>query len=297
MIALCPHCDNEFYVPVELGGTNVKCSKCKKQVQAPEAPDVSEVAVGPVSFQGSVSLNVSGTGHVAGDQSKTTGGAGLRRSVIPSGGQPRLGLSLPTMPKKTSSSGPTQALKDSLKKKKQLNIYGGLNRLVFVLSLAALMLGLPEMIFYLIDRSVWRIKDIVGFFVPLPAVAFVSVWAVYGGCFCIVRGFCEELRGSRSIGLKRLAFVVSLLPLFPGVSFAIRDLATKPHLKMKEAFGYFIYWPLTAFVGVWIVYFAALFVIRGFYDVSKSKKHKSRKDRLIRPLETKNFRAGGWRTT
>ncbi len=46
MIAFCPHCDNEFYVPVDLGGKTVKCSKCKKKVQAPEAPDVSGVAVG-----------------------------------------------------------------------------------------------------------------------------------------------------------------------------------------------------------------------------------------------------------
>lgn len=333
MIAFCPHCDNEFYVPVDLGGTKVKCSKCKKKVLAPEAPDVSEVAVDTVSIQGSALFGVSGTGVVGGqpksavdtqppkptvdnqqpklpvdgeqqepavdrEQPKPTVGAGLRKPVIPSGGRPRLGLSLrPTMPRKTGSRGPAQALKDSLKKKKRLNIYRGLNRLVFILSLVALMLGLPEIIVYMIDRSVWRMKDIMGFFVPLPLVAFVGVWAVYGVCLCIVRGFSEVLRGSRSSGLKRLAFVISLLPLLPGISLAIRDLTTKPHLRMKEVFGYFIYWPLAGFVGVWIVYIAVLFVLRGFYDKNKSKGLKSRKGRVRQPLETKSVRPGSWRST
>jgi hypothetical protein len=342
MIAFCPHCDNEFYVPVDLGGTKVKCSKCKKKVLAPEAPDVSEVAVDSVSIQGAALLGVSGTGVVGGQpkravnsrqqkaavddeqpkpvvddqqaepsvdnqqpkspvddqQARLAVGAGLRKPVIPSGGRPRLGLSLrPTMPRKSGSRGPAQSLKDSLKKKKRLNIYRGLNRLVFVLSVIALMLGLPEIIVYMIDRSVWRMKDIMGFFVPLPLAAFVCVWAVYGVCLCIVRGFSEVLRGSRSSGLKRLAFVVSLLPLLPGVSFAVRDLVTKPHLRMKEVLGYFIYWPVAGFVGVWIVYIAVLFVLRGFYDKNKSKGLKSRKGRVRQPLETKSVRPGSWRST
>ena len=35
MIANCPYCRNEFYVPVDLGGRTVNCAKCKKPVHAP----------------------------------------------------------------------------------------------------------------------------------------------------------------------------------------------------------------------------------------------------------------------
>lgn len=35
MIANCPYCQNEFYVPVDLGGETVKCAKCRKPVHAP----------------------------------------------------------------------------------------------------------------------------------------------------------------------------------------------------------------------------------------------------------------------
>ena len=35
MIANCPYCQNEFYVPVDRGGETVKCSKCRKPVHAP----------------------------------------------------------------------------------------------------------------------------------------------------------------------------------------------------------------------------------------------------------------------
>lgn len=38
MIATCSHCKNRFYVPVELAGTTVDCTKCKKPVQAPARP-------------------------------------------------------------------------------------------------------------------------------------------------------------------------------------------------------------------------------------------------------------------
>ncbi|MGD0571435.1 MAG: MJ0042-type zinc finger domain-containing protein [Sedimentisphaerales bacterium] len=36
MIATCPHCQNGFYIASELAGTVVNCSKCKKQVRAPD---------------------------------------------------------------------------------------------------------------------------------------------------------------------------------------------------------------------------------------------------------------------
>jgi len=35
LIANCPYCQNEFYVPVDLGGETVKCAKCRKPVHAP----------------------------------------------------------------------------------------------------------------------------------------------------------------------------------------------------------------------------------------------------------------------
>ena len=35
MIANCPYCQNEFYVPVDLGGETVKCARCRKPVHAP----------------------------------------------------------------------------------------------------------------------------------------------------------------------------------------------------------------------------------------------------------------------
>ncbi len=36
MIATCPHCQSGFYIASELAGAVVKCSKCKKQVRAPD---------------------------------------------------------------------------------------------------------------------------------------------------------------------------------------------------------------------------------------------------------------------
>ncbi len=36
MIATCPHCQNGFYISPDLAGNVVTCSKCKKQVRAPD---------------------------------------------------------------------------------------------------------------------------------------------------------------------------------------------------------------------------------------------------------------------
>ena len=36
MIATCPHCQSGFYIASELAGAVVTCSKCKKQVRAPD---------------------------------------------------------------------------------------------------------------------------------------------------------------------------------------------------------------------------------------------------------------------
>jgi hypothetical protein len=36
MIATCPHCQNGFYISPDLAGNIVTCSKCKKQVRAPD---------------------------------------------------------------------------------------------------------------------------------------------------------------------------------------------------------------------------------------------------------------------
>jgi len=36
MIAICPHCQSGFYIASELAGAVVNCSKCKKQVRAPD---------------------------------------------------------------------------------------------------------------------------------------------------------------------------------------------------------------------------------------------------------------------
>ena len=35
MIANCPHCSNEFYVPFEQGGNVIDCTRCKGPVKAP----------------------------------------------------------------------------------------------------------------------------------------------------------------------------------------------------------------------------------------------------------------------
>jgi predicted Zn finger-like uncharacterized protein len=36
MIATCPHCQSGFYISSEMAGSVVKCSKCKKEVRAPD---------------------------------------------------------------------------------------------------------------------------------------------------------------------------------------------------------------------------------------------------------------------
>ena len=36
MIATCPHCQSGFYIASDLAGKVIACSKCKKQVRAPE---------------------------------------------------------------------------------------------------------------------------------------------------------------------------------------------------------------------------------------------------------------------
>ena len=36
MIATCPHCNSGFYISSEMAGAVVKCSKCKKEVRAPD---------------------------------------------------------------------------------------------------------------------------------------------------------------------------------------------------------------------------------------------------------------------
>ena len=46
MIATCPHCQSGFYISSEMAGAVVKCSKCKKEVRA---PDRRGCAPGPLS--------------------------------------------------------------------------------------------------------------------------------------------------------------------------------------------------------------------------------------------------------
>lgn len=46
MIATCPHCQSGFYISSEVAGSVIKCSKCKKQVRA---PDRRGCAPGPLS--------------------------------------------------------------------------------------------------------------------------------------------------------------------------------------------------------------------------------------------------------
>jgi predicted Zn finger-like uncharacterized protein len=46
MIATCPHCQSGFYIASDLAGAVVKCSKCKKEVRA---PDRRGCAPGPLS--------------------------------------------------------------------------------------------------------------------------------------------------------------------------------------------------------------------------------------------------------
>ncbi len=36
MIATCPHCNSGFYISSEMAGSVIKCSKCKKEVRAPD---------------------------------------------------------------------------------------------------------------------------------------------------------------------------------------------------------------------------------------------------------------------
>jgi hypothetical protein len=201
--------------------------------------------------------------------------------------------------KRGVSGGPGQALKKSLKKR--VNVHRGFNRLVFVLSLAALLPGVPELVRYLLDRSVWRIKDMVGFFMPWPAVGFVSLWAVYGIGLYIAGSFGGRDGGARRAGLMRLAFAISFLPFSPGVYLVIKDLVTKSNFQVKELPGYFSYWSLAGFAGVWVFYVAALFVFRGFYDTGgKTRpKHKPalRKGSVKSVSEPQGSRSGGWRTT
>ena len=49
MIATCPHCQSGFYISSEMAGTVVNCSKCKKQVRA---PDRRGCAPGPFADDG-----------------------------------------------------------------------------------------------------------------------------------------------------------------------------------------------------------------------------------------------------
>jgi predicted Zn finger-like uncharacterized protein len=49
MIATCPHCQSGFYLSSEMAGTVVKCSKCKKEVRA---PDRRGCVPGPLSDDG-----------------------------------------------------------------------------------------------------------------------------------------------------------------------------------------------------------------------------------------------------
>ena len=46
MIATCPHCQSGFYISSEMAGAVIKCSKCKKEVRA---PDRRGCAPGPLS--------------------------------------------------------------------------------------------------------------------------------------------------------------------------------------------------------------------------------------------------------
>ncbi|MGA2069746.1 MAG: MJ0042-type zinc finger domain-containing protein [Sedimentisphaerales bacterium] len=46
MIATCPHCQSGFYISSEMAGTVIKCSKCKKEVRA---PDRRGCAAGPLT--------------------------------------------------------------------------------------------------------------------------------------------------------------------------------------------------------------------------------------------------------
>jgi predicted Zn finger-like uncharacterized protein len=47
MIATCPHCQSGFYISSEMAGAVIKCSKCKKDVRA---PDRRGCAPGPLSL-------------------------------------------------------------------------------------------------------------------------------------------------------------------------------------------------------------------------------------------------------
>ncbi len=49
MIATCPHCQSGFYISSEMAGMVLNCSKCKKQVRA---PDRRGCAPGPLSDDG-----------------------------------------------------------------------------------------------------------------------------------------------------------------------------------------------------------------------------------------------------
>ena len=299
MIASCPYCDNQFYVPVDLGGNIVKCSKCKKEVQAPEAPDMSNMALGSMNLESSVGTVIGS--ELGREREKTAGVAvGTKKSPPSTRQADKTAVSLSNAGNWPSTSiAPRKALKKSLKQR--FNFYRGIARLAFVLSLAALLPALPDLARYLLDRSVWSVKDIVAFFLPWPTVGFLGVWAGYGICFCIARGFNRKIGGSRSRGFRRLTFVISLGPLVPAVVSAFQDYSQRPYLRIRQLLvGHFLYWPLAGFLGVWIVYLASLFVLRGFYDSEGTDRKKLEHTALIRnkkPAEKQASRSGSWRTT
>lgn len=299
MIASCPYCDNQFYVPVDLGGNIVKCSRCKKEVQAPEAPDMSNMALGSMNLESSVGTVMSVSDAVGGQEKTSSVGVGLKEPAVSTGPADKTGVSLSSVTGRSTSTGPRKALKKSFKRR--LNFYRGLSRLAFVLSLAALLPALPELVRYLLDRSAWRVKDIVGFFLPWPVVGFLGVWLGYGICLCIARGFNRKIGGSRSRGFKRLTFVISLLPLLPGAVSAFQDYSQRPYLRVKQLLvGHFLYWPLVGFVGVWLVYVASLFVLRGFYDTAGTRRKQVEYTAITKskkPAGKQIFKPGSWRTT
>jgi hypothetical protein len=278
MIAFCPHCENEFYVPVDQGGNMVKCSKCKRDVEAPEAPEMTAVSVGSVSVQVGGASGTSGAGGQkqppAGQQQESM--SGVYTSPSPS---------LRSTAKRASVGAAKGSPSKSFAKKRlkrRLNLYRGMTRLVFVISLCALIPGVPELVRYMIDRSAWRARDMVDCFLPWPMAAFGGIWVVYGICLCIAKGFRRTSGGTKGRGFRRLTFAVSLLPLTPAIYQTIHDLMTKSSFRLKTAGEYFLYWPVASFAGVWIGYIAIWFIVRGFCGTEMPDK--SSKGRGVRPL-------------
>lgn len=300
MIASCPHCDNQFYVSVDLSGNMVECSRCKKEVQAPEVPDMSNMALGSMNLESSVGTVIAGAEAVGGQEKTSSVGVGLKEPAVSTGPADKTGVSLSSgLTGRSTSTGLKKALKKSLKRR--LNFYRGLSRLAFVLSLAALLSALPGLVRYLLDRSAWHVKDVVGFFLPWPVVGFLGVWLGYSICLCIARGFNRKIDGSRSKGFRRLTFVISLLPLLPAVVSAFQDYSKRPYLRVRQLLvEHFLYWPLAAFAGVWLVYVASRFVLRGFYDTAGMERKQVEHTAIIRskkPAEKQTFKPGSWRTT